>query len=343
MVATAKRLAVAIGLSLTITLGSSASGPGVAVERLPGNPIIIADDSGAIGNDVNGPSVIRVPDWVPSPLGRYYLYFAHHKGKHIRLAWANEPGGPWTLYEPGTLSLAESWFPTGIISTDGLPPDMAKRVDERRASGDDPLYTHVASPEVIVVPEDHEIRMYYHGMQENGSQATRVAISHDGIHFTARPQVLTRPYLRIFKWQGYYYGLAMPGVFYRSKTGTDNFEEGPTLFNANMRHTGLVVRGNLLYVFWTQVGDAPERILLSTIDISGDWRRWQASSPTLVMQPETVWEGAELPVLASTRGAIEEPANQLRDPFVFEEAGNTWLFYSVAGEAGIGVARLQLK
>ena len=30
--------------------------------------------------NINGPSVISVPDWVENPLGKYYLYFAHHRG-----------------------------------------------------------------------------------------------------------------------------------------------------------------------------------------------------------------------------------------------------------------------
>ncbi|MFV1980611.1 MAG: hypothetical protein ACC655_05595, partial [Rhodothermia bacterium] len=40
--------------------------------------------------NVNGPSVIRVPDWINSPLGRYYLYFAHHRGSFIRMAYADD-------------------------------------------------------------------------------------------------------------------------------------------------------------------------------------------------------------------------------------------------------------
>ena len=36
---------------------------------------------------------------------RYYLYFAHHKGSYIRLAFADAVAGPWTVYEPGVLSL----------------------------------------------------------------------------------------------------------------------------------------------------------------------------------------------------------------------------------------------
>ena len=31
-------------------------------------------------SNINGPSLVRVPEWVEDPLGKYYLYFAHHRG-----------------------------------------------------------------------------------------------------------------------------------------------------------------------------------------------------------------------------------------------------------------------
>jgi hypothetical protein len=76
------------------------------IERLPGNPIIgpamlPAND----GENICGPSLIRVPPWLPNPLGSYYLYFAHHGGTYIRLAYADDLTGPWTVYAPGTLRL----------------------------------------------------------------------------------------------------------------------------------------------------------------------------------------------------------------------------------------------
>jgi hypothetical protein len=79
------------------------------VQRLDGNPIIRpAMLSGTSGENINGPSLIRVPDWLPNPLGRYYLYFSHHKGDYIRLAYAESATGPWTVYEPGTLRLEQT-------------------------------------------------------------------------------------------------------------------------------------------------------------------------------------------------------------------------------------------
>lgn len=337
-------LIVLVLLLLPIT--SLAEEPGRAamkidIERLPVNPIIGPDSSPSIGTNINGPSVIEVPEWVTNRLGRYYLYFSHHKGRSIRLAYADDIRGPWRVYEPGALALENSGFPTSVDEIT-VSPEFVKRVTAMGRSPEEFVYAHVASPEAVVVPSEKQVRLYYHGMLENGTQATRVAVSSDGLHFTARPEVLARPYLRVFSWQGKYYGMAMPGVFYRSDDGLSGFTEGPTLFDENMRHAAFLRRGSTLFVFWTRVGDKPEQILVSTIDIEGDWMSWRASAPVSVLAPEREWEGARITAEPSVRGAIEVPANQLRDPEIFEEGGNTWLFYSVAGESGIAVARIAL-
>jgi len=67
------------------------------VERFAENPIIrpgMPGLEGELGNNINGPSLIRAPVWVENPLGKYYLYFAHHGGKFIRLAYADRLNGP---------------------------------------------------------------------------------------------------------------------------------------------------------------------------------------------------------------------------------------------------------
>ena len=119
------------------------------IERLPNNPIITPASSPSLGDNINGPSLIRVPDWVQNPLGRYYLYFAHHKGKHIRLAYADDIAGPWKIHEPGVLKLSESHFPESIdVST--LSKAWQDRLAAMKTEDDDPLYCHVASPDVLV-------------------------------------------------------------------------------------------------------------------------------------------------------------------------------------------------
>ena len=76
--------------------------PTFTIERYPGNPIISSGLSVSLSAEnseggyvnINGPSVIAVPDWVENRLGAYYLYFAHHKGDYIRMAYADSPLGP---------------------------------------------------------------------------------------------------------------------------------------------------------------------------------------------------------------------------------------------------------
>ena len=86
-----------------------------------------------------------------------------------------------------------------------------------------------------------------------------------------------------------------------------------------MRHTALAVRGDDLLVFWTQVGDAPERILCSTVSLAGDWKSWREGPAVEVHRPQRPWEGAGLAIEPSRRGSVMHPVAQLRDPAIFEQ------------------------
>lgn len=318
----------------------------LTVVRLLDRPLISPDLDTSIGPNIQGPSLIRVPDWVPGRLGKYYLYFADHKGRYIRLAYADDLLGPWRIHAEGSLQLAGSYLltepPTG-------PADALARL---RAAPQPPNLSHdafteattphIASPDVHVDEAHRRIVMYYHGLNGLGQQVTRAATSADGIHFEARPEVLGRTYFRTFDHDGYVYAMAMPGQFYRSKDALSGFQEGPLLFNPNMRHAAFLKRGNTLYVFWTQVGTAPEVIQLSTIDLSGDWMAWKNSPPVEVLRPERAWEGADALLKPSLRSTAYGHVNQLRDPAIFEENGRVFLFYAVAGESGIGIAEVRL-
>ncbi len=226
---------------------------GVAIRRLADNPIIHPGLDTRIGENINGPSVIRVPEWLPRPLGRFYL---------------------------------------GCC----LP----------------------APPH----------------------QFTRAALSADGLAFTAREELLGVSYWRAFRWRGWHYGLAMPGHVYRSRDPLRGYAEGPVLFSPDMRHAAVQLVGDTLRVYYTDVGDCPERILRAEIALTDEWWSWRATDPVAVLAPETGYEGADLPLALSERGSIHEPARQLRDPCIFEDEGRTWLFYVVAGERGIALAEL---
>lgn len=303
------------------------------VNRFPTNPIVRPEMDPSIGTNINGPSLIRVPGWLPNPLGRYYLYFAHHQGQHIRLAYADTLEGPWTVHTPGTLRLEQT-----------------------------PCFHHIASPDVHVDEENRQIRMYFHGpfvrREELAAdplkqrypflegQRTFVALSDDGLNFTARQEVLGPSYFRAFPYpdgsEGWTYALGMPGIFFRSRDGLADFAPGPVVFGTDQRHTALLRRGDLLYVFYSIAGDCPEQIVCSTIDLRPDWTEWQASVPFPVLQPQESYEGGDLPLEPSQRGAIHAPARQLRDPGIFQEGGRTYLLYSVAGERGIAIGELLL-
>ena len=281
------------------------------VERLVGRPLIAPHMDGRMGANINGPSLIEVPDWVERPLGRYYLYFGHHRGTYIRLAYANALTGPWRTFEPGVLDLADSF-----------------------------CQGHIASPDVHVDHQRRQIRLYYHGPEQGQGQVSRLALSADGLRFAARPEILGASYFRVFQWRGFHYALGMPGILYRSADGLGGFASGPTLFSPDMRHCALKLDGDQLSVFYSNAGDCPERILVAQISLEEDWTAWRESQPVSVLEPETDYEGGDLPLEPSQRGAINEPVRQLRDPGIFTEDSQAYLLYAVAGERGLGLARL---
>ncbi len=319
------------------------------VRRLVDGPIIAPSLHPSIGVNIQGPSAIHVPEWVSGRLGNYYLYFADHKGSYIRLAYADRPTGPWTVHPPGSLHLAQSGFLTEPPAV--TPEQLAEFEAHYKARGapmSHDLFSeittpHIASPDVHVDQMKRRIVMYFHGLDGVGTQVTRVATSRDGIDFTAQPQILGRSYMRVFAHDGMTYAMAMPGIFYRSRDGFHNFETGPTLFNPDMRHAALLKRGDVLCVFWTQVGDTPERILLSRIDLAGDWSRWKDSEAVEVLRPELPWEGADAPIVPSVRSTAYGHVNQLRDPAILEGEGGVYLFYAVAGESGIALAEVLME
>ena len=283
------------------------------IERLSENPIIRPELSETIGANINGPSLIRVPEWIDGAMAKYYLYFAHHKGKFIRLAYADELSGPWRIHEPGTLHLDET-----------------------------PFVSHIASPDVHVVEELRQVRMYFHGSTPGDGQLTRVAVSRDGLAFECLPEILGTFYFRVWRWKGEWYAIDKHGQAYRSRDGLTGFVRGPRLFDDHMRHSALKLDGGTLTVFYSNMHDCPERIMVATVELAGDWMEWRNSEPVTLLEAEREWEGADLPLVASVEGWAPEPVRQLRDPCVYRDAetGRDYLLYSVAGEQGIAIGEI---
>ncbi len=333
--------------ALAVLFAAGANAGEVSITRLLDKPIIGPELHPSLGVNIQGPSLIRAPEWLPNRLGRYYLYFADHKGLYIRLAYADELTGPWQVHEPGSLQIADSYF---LPERPDIPQaELDALVEQRRAGGArvshdlalELTQPHIASPDVHVDQDGRRIIMYFHGLAGPGVQHSRVALSGDGIHFTVLPDNIGRTYMRAFKHDGMTYAMSMPGQFYRSTDGLTDFEEGPRLFAPEMRHSALIVRDQTLYVFWSRVGDAPETILLSTINISGDWSKWRESPAVEVLRPEFDWEGADAPIEPSVRSTAYGHVNQLRDPAIYIENDDVYLLYAVAGESGIAIARVE--
>ena len=326
-----RRLARGAAVAAAVLVAGAAShavalaAPALRVQRPAGGPIIRpAMLPGADGANINGPSLVRVPSWVRRPLGRYYLYFAHHQGQYIRLAYADRLEGPWTIHVPGVLRLEEA----------------------------PPCVDHVASPDVIVDEASHRLRLYFHCPvgKADAPQKTLLALSEDGLRFSASPVLLGEAYFRVFRRPDAWYALAWGGRLFRSPDGVGTFEAGPTpLATASRvalsdspgpRHVAIQERGDHVWVYYSSIGDEPERILRRRLGTNGPWTAWTAGEPEEVLRPETADEGADLPVVRSRVGAAAGREHALRDPFVYEEGGRTFLLYSVAGESGIAIAEV---
>ena len=316
--------------------GNSDEGPSLVDCRLIVDPDMLSGDE---GSDISGPCLIRVPKWVAQPLGRYYLYFAHHAGAHIRMAYSDDLRGPWRIRHGGVLHVGE----VAAAST------------------------HIASPDVLVDEQNKVLRMYFHvgsprdGLGQNALprafQPTLVAESRDGLSFRPDdpPVVLGPFYFRVFERMGEWFAFAKGGELYTSQSPDSpfTFVTNPFLehehaqaahggfFNepGDIRHVGLDVRGDEAFVYFSRIGDVPERILRAHINLDGEPDSWRASDPVEVHRPHSEWEGAALPLAASKPG--RGAGHNLRDPYLFREAEHCYLVYAVKGGSGLALAELR--
>ena len=332
---------------------------------------------------INGPSVAAVPGWVPEdrradPRARYYLYFAHHGGSYIRMAWAESLTGPYHLYRPrrpgsrGVLALAE---------IDGRPLLRFENGVE--------VSSHIASPNVHVDETNRRFVLYFHGSTNTstppphhmtGPQKTLVATSATGLNFNLpehggepghglRPALLGNAYFCVFAFRDYVYAFSNGGELWRAPRDrawlpadpptADSWERGPNpvadalaqadasasfeVRSTDPRHFAVrFVEPDRLEVFFSLRGDIEESIERIEIDLGGgEWSTWRATDYARLLSPQEPWEGALLPREIS-RGGGQIRVRQLRDPAVFADSdGSSYLFYCGAGEEGIGVAALQ--
>jgi hypothetical protein len=324
------------------------------------------------GANINGPSVIRIPNWIPSleradPGAVYYMYFAHHVGEYIRLAWAADIEGPWNLYQVADSIPLED---RGVLS-------LGK--DEEITVGNGiTINRHVASPEIIIDDENKRIIMYFHAPsnfngEENG-QRTFVATSPFGLDFNGNiePVIICNAYVRVFDYQGDLYAHSFD-YFYRAPslsnpwTPPAGFDYSEMLWtqsdenafddyldvdpsglgskNLSTRHADILLTGDTLHILYSRRRDIPERILYTYVDLRKDFNNWRPEGPFQeILRPELEWEGAAFPVKPSKGGSTNCCVQELRDPDIFRDSdGRIYLFYTGQGENAIGMASLSRK
>ena len=158
-------------------------------------------------------------------------------------------------------------------------------------------------------------------------------------------QQLAPFYLRVFRHQNGYYGVAKwdgSGILLRSEDGVSPFQAGPRII-PRMRHAAVLPQDDVAWLFYSRIGDRPERLLAAVLRLCGDWSTWETRSQGVVLRPEHAYEGADRIARRSRAGRAWGRRRELRDPAIYIEDDRTFLLYSVAGEQGIGLAELRRR
>ena len=326
------------------------------------------------GKNMNGMSAIRIPDWIPpadraDPGAVYYLYFAHHQGKYIRMAWAAKIDGPWTLYDVGA---GVEPGDRGVVDLGGKPMPIGNGI----VLADN----HIASPNAHVDDANQRIILYFHSGSRTSvdgevidGQRSFVATSDNGLEFAGdvEPVILGNSYFNIFHYNGNTYALDNGATLFKAPDANNPWQAPPdwdfrnnlwvpfgSAYQADInadgyefstlrvRHVSTWVKGDTLYTFYSRRGATPpERLMMSTTDLSAsdNHEEWDPSyPPEEIYRAQPGWEGGHLEVLPSESGSSPEDVNQLRDPCLFEDAdGELYLFYTGAGEDALGVIHLE--
>ena len=280
-------------------------------------PIILSDNLQDENDNINGPSLIKVPDWIENPLGKYYLYFAHHQGSYIKMAYSDKIDGPYTEYKNGVINLDQT---------------ICK--------------SHIASPDVHIDNDKKQIVMYYHG-DTTDEQRTFISYSNDGLSFTDTGIDCGPFYFRVFKYKDKLYSVAKNKKIDSVILESDNWEgEFKPLFNflEKSRHTSVFLEDDDLYIFYSLIGDTPESIRMIQLKLDTDINNWDVIHMEKILKPELKYEGSEYPIIPSMPGSSTlrygGGVNEVRDPYIYVENKNIYLLYTLAGELGIGLAKI---
>ena len=226
---------------------------------------------------------------------------------YIRMAYSNKIIGPYTIYEKGVLNIKNS-----------------------------PGKDHVASPDVHVDSKNKIITMYYHTCFNEG-QYTLESFSNDGIFFKSHNIILGSYYFRVFKFKNQLYSIAK-GVKNYGEIYKKVNNEWKIIYKKlikNIRHTAILVEDNIIYLFYSLIGELQESIYCCVLDIDN----FMVTNNYKLIKPSLDYEGFNFPKEKSKIGMEKKFVNQVRDPGIFINKNDKYLLYSVSGEKGIAIAK----
>ena len=266
---------------------------------------------------VNGPIVIRAQH--PSELkGRIVLITSNHKTSHHPIRMFLAPQG-WTTTSLSR-SILDSLDSSGELDfwTEVTPQISIEAIGacEEKA---------IHSPDILYSPQENLYYMHahLHRCKQHGKQPTAVFTSPDLLHWNisnvADPFVANNLfYARLFHYKGQLYGIAKSQetstgsmVLFESTSFRSDYKVIHKLAQG-VRHVGLHRKQDTLFIFFTLIGDEPERIFLSTIDLTQPPSKWELRPGPEIMKPPNT----NSPLKISKPGAAPcHHVQELRDPF----------------------------
>ena len=277
--------------------------------------------------NINGPTLVEFECPLFPKLRLYLMYFGHHKGKYIRVAWAFSPTGPFRRVP--------------LVR----PLLLRDRFGERKG--------HVASPEVRTVGGKRY--MFAHSPSRHfrpGKQITYMSRLRLGV-VCSRPKPIDLPsYARFFSLNGDMHAITNGADVFKLdsnslETRQLDVDKSRLLVPESqdvierVRHPQILAWLGHTLCFYTRVGDAPERVFVSLLEAKNP-EEIMFSTPIELLRPREDYEGAHHNIEPSKSGISRRPENALRDPFVGEFGGQHFLYYSTAGEKGIACAELDV-
>ena len=115
------------------------------------------------------------------PSANFYLYYAAHRGRCIKMAWASHLEGPWHDYNNPSFA-----YGCGVMP---LPERRRKGRGGRGTFG----WDHVSAPHVLFNSKHQRFVMFFHGRHGgSGGHNSFIASSSDGINFSGIYDIANR-------------------------------------------------------------------------------------------------------------------------------------------------------